>query len=150
MSITVNAVVLERRDITESWEATNPILPAGQLGWEFDIYGFPVGVKMGDGATRWKSLKYWFQNTSEPVKVVFSSATGFTVANWQTGIPAGYTSTYAYLCGNLIKQPTVYVGSDGAGYTALTSVNFAIGRTGALITSVAFDWGDTFSGYIQF
>lgn len=62
--ITVNATVLERRDSTESWNYSNPILPNGQLGWERSIYGDPVGVKMGDGLTAWDALPYWFTTGS--------------------------------------------------------------------------------------
>ena len=63
--ITVNGAILQRRDTTESWEYTNPILPDGQLGWERDIYGEPIGVKMGDGVTHWVDLEYWFNGPAQ-------------------------------------------------------------------------------------
>lgn len=62
--IEVDSEIAQRRDTTESWEYTNPILPDGQLGWEVDIYGNPVGVKMGNGATAWTALGYWFGGTT--------------------------------------------------------------------------------------
>lgn len=63
MSILVNGEVLERRDTTESWNYTNPVLPSGQLGWEYDASLNPIGVKMGDGVTHWADLPYWFRSS---------------------------------------------------------------------------------------
>jgi len=151
MSITVNGEILQRRDTTEAWEYVNPILPDGQLGWEKDIYGNPLGVKMGDGTTHWNDLPYWFESGGSglPLQVPFIGATGFTVTNWQTNMPTGYTDTYARLCGNSIKQPTVYVLSGGS-YIAMGSLTFSMTKTGALINTITFDWGSLFDGYIQF
>jgi hypothetical protein len=62
--ITVNGLILQRVDSTESWEYVNPILSNRELGYERSIYNDPVGVKMGDGVTAWNSLPYWFQTGS--------------------------------------------------------------------------------------
>lgn len=60
MSIIVHSTILERRDTTESWEYTNPILQDREEGYETDIYGTPIGMKMGDGINHWVDLPYWF------------------------------------------------------------------------------------------
>lgn len=60
MSITIHSTIQERRDTTESWNYTNPILQDREQGYETDIYGHPLGMKMGDGVTHWVDLPYWF------------------------------------------------------------------------------------------
>lgn len=54
MSTTLNIVVRQRRDTSAAWQAVNPVLPAGQLGFETDTGRF----KLGDGATAWNALPY--------------------------------------------------------------------------------------------
>ena len=46
-----------RRDNTENWNNTNPILGAGELGIEYTISGFKK-MKIGDGITPWNELNY--------------------------------------------------------------------------------------------
>lgn len=76
--ITVNGVVLERNDITSNWVYVNPILPQGQLGWEYANDGItPVGVKQGDGVSDWDSLPYWFNGVN--VKLHYSSGTSLPI-----------------------------------------------------------------------
>lgn len=44
-----------RRDTAAQWTLVNPVLAAGEPGFEIDT-GF---MKVGDGATAWTSLDYW-------------------------------------------------------------------------------------------
>lgn len=45
--------IYRRRGTAAAWSSANPVLPAGQMGWETD-----TGViKFGDGITAWNSLK---------------------------------------------------------------------------------------------
>lgn len=68
MSILVNGSVLQRRDTTDSWNYTNPILPNGQLGWEYTTGGVPVGVKMGKDGVHWVDLPYWFLGSGAEIQ----------------------------------------------------------------------------------
>lgn len=125
--ITVNGRILERRDTTESWEYTNPILPDGQLGWERDIYGEPVGVKMGDGVTHWVDLEYWFDGpklapiiitagvteTPKTVPFIGDYLTGYVLRNI-SGSPANLidnNTNVTYDGSNFV----IYGADDGSG-----------------------------------
>lgn len=44
-----------RRDTAANWTSVNPVLAAGEPGWESDTNQ----LKFGDGSTRWNSLPYF-------------------------------------------------------------------------------------------
>lgn len=68
--ITVNGRILQKKDTTANWNYVNPVLPAKQLGWEYDNDGVtPIGVKIGDGTTTWDLLPYQFA-TFPPIKII--------------------------------------------------------------------------------
>jgi hypothetical protein len=48
------AVLRHRRDTAANWTSNNPVMQAGQLGYETDTRKF----KFGDGSTSWISLSY--------------------------------------------------------------------------------------------
>ena len=48
------AILRHRRDTAANWTSNNPVLEAGQLGYETDTLKF----KLGDGTTAWSSLSY--------------------------------------------------------------------------------------------
>ena len=48
------AILRHRRDTAANWTSNNPVLEAGQLGYETDTLKF----KLGDGTTAWTSLSY--------------------------------------------------------------------------------------------
>lgn len=52
---TIKAQMKQRRDTKANWEATNPVLLAGELGIVSDD---PNLYKVGDGATAWNSLPF--------------------------------------------------------------------------------------------
>ena len=54
------AVILQvRRDTAANWTSNNPILLAGEIGFEYD-----TGLaKIGDGTTDWVNLPYLTQKT---------------------------------------------------------------------------------------
>lgn len=112
MSITVHSTIQQRRDTTESWEYTNPVLADREEGFETDIYGYPVGMKMGDGVTHWVDLPYWFTTAGSvpPVPDIVRSITGGVTTIPQTITHTGTT------------WPTV-IFRDGAGnvYSGATS-----------------------------
>lgn len=51
---TLNVKQKQRRDTAANWTSNNPVLLAGELGFETDTKKF----KMGDGSTAWNSLGY--------------------------------------------------------------------------------------------
>jgi len=44
-----------RRDQSSTWTSVNPVLAAGEMGYEIDT----KKMKMGDGSTPWNSLGYF-------------------------------------------------------------------------------------------
>lgn len=70
-----------RRAISSNWTSTNPILQAGEPGFEIDTNK----LKIGDGVTKWNLLPY-----------ISGSGQGNT---GPTG-PAGPTSSYIFDGGN--------------------------------------------------
>ena len=50
----------QRRGTLSQWAAANPVLAAGEIGWESDTNKF----KMGDGVNQWDDLDY-FLNQSQ-------------------------------------------------------------------------------------
>jgi len=46
--------IKQRRDTAQNWTTNNPILAAGETGWETDTRM----VKLGDGSTAWNKLPY--------------------------------------------------------------------------------------------
>ena len=48
------AILRHRRDTAANWTSNNPVIEAGQLGYETDTLKF----KLGDGTTAWSSLSY--------------------------------------------------------------------------------------------
>ena len=70
------AILRHRRDTAANWTSNNPVLEAGQLGYETDTLKF----KLGDGTTAWTSLSY---------------ATGGTGVTGPTG-PTGAGGVLAY------------------------------------------------------
>ena len=54
---TVSDVTIQlRRDTSSNWATENPVLAAGELGYETDTRK----GKVGDGTTAWNSLNYAF------------------------------------------------------------------------------------------
>ena len=67
---TLNVKMQVRRDTAANWESVNPILAAGELG--FDTTN--KQTKIGDGSTAWNDLD-WFATKSKPT---------FADSDWET------------------------------------------------------------------
>jgi hypothetical protein len=64
-----------RRDTAANWTSTNPILAAGEIGYETDT----KKLKIGDGSTAWTSLGYTMANNAFTIdKQVFTSSGTWT------------------------------------------------------------------------
>lgn len=64
-----------RRGTASQWTTANPILAAGEFGWETDTAEF----KIGDGVTAWNARPYWISDVaahSHPMSQI-SDATAF-------------------------------------------------------------------------
>lgn len=55
----INGQIQFRRDTAHNWAVANPVLLAGELGFETDTRK----GKVGDGATAWNNLPYAFKST---------------------------------------------------------------------------------------
>lgn len=102
-----------RRDTAANWTSANPVLAAGQPGFETDTRKW----KVGDGTTAWNSLAYmggtaaWADITGKP----------------STFTPSAHTHVIADVTGLQTalddKAPTTHIGSGGAAHAnASTSV----------------------------
>lgn len=87
-----------RRGTAAQWTAANPVLAAGEMGWEQDSGEF----KIGDGTTAWASLGYWISdvaahnhpasNISDSTAVGRSVLTAADAAAARAAIGAGTSS----------------------------------------------------------
>ncbi len=101
-----------RRDTASNWSGTNPILNAGEIGYETDT----GKAKIGDGTAAWSTLAYRIYTPA------FSdlTSTPTTIAGY--GITDAFDGAYASLTG----KPTLF---DGA-FTSLTGKPTTIGGYG--------------------
>ena len=86
-----HSLMQQRRDTKARWESFNPILGAGQIGYEIDLY--PWKSKTGDGTKRWLELPY---NASLPLggmtgQALVKKSNADGDADWQkvSGVPVG-------------------------------------------------------------
>lgn len=55
----IKTTILLRRDILANWQANNPVLQAGEMGFATDVGRF----KIGDGVSYWNDLPYFALET---------------------------------------------------------------------------------------
>lgn len=55
MAETTYIRLIQRRDTAANWQTANPVLEAGEWGYETDT----KKIKMGDGSTAWNALPYF-------------------------------------------------------------------------------------------
>ena len=88
--MSVNTRLQVRRGTASTWTSANPVLYAGEIGYETDSYRF----KIGDGTTTWTSLDY---NAVVPTGFLAGSGLSVNVA------ADGSTVTYS------LSDPTIQV-----------------------------------------
>lgn len=86
----VNTRLQVRRGISSTWTSSNPVLYAGEMGFETDT----GRIKIGDGTTAWNSLDY---NAVTPASFLAGSGLSVNVA------ADGSTVTYS------LSDPTIQV-----------------------------------------
>lgn len=127
----INGQIQFRRDTAHNWAVANPVLLAGELGFETDTRK----GKVGDGTTTWNNLPYAFKST-----FATGSANG-TIAVDGTDVAvkglgsAAYTASTDYAAAshnqasNTINAMTGYSKpSTTSAITASDSLNTAIGK----------------------
>ena len=140
--VTVNGVVLLRRDTEANWAYVNPMIADGEAALSTDVKNFKVGPGL------WSDLGYWIAGAGINIVEIPFTSTDSGIINWQTDIPTGYTDTYANLLGNYMPQPTIWVLSSGTTYVNAGG-GISVDRSGDLINTVTFDFtiGD---GFVRF
>ena len=108
----------QRRGTAAQWTAANPILAAGEIGFETDTSKF----KMGNGSSTWSALQY-FANAAELAAII-------------DGAPALL---------NTLDELAAAIGDDAnfaatvAGHTSATTNVHGIANTAALATTAAMN-----------
>jgi len=108
----------QRRGTAAQWTAANPILAAGEIGFETDTSKF----KMGNGSSTWSALQY-FANAAELAAII-------------DGAPALL---------NTLDELAAAIGDDAnfaatvAGHTSATTSVHGIANTAALATTAAMN-----------
>ena len=92
-----------KRDTAANWVTNNPVLLAGEFGYETDT----KFLKIGDGTTAWNSLKYTFRNINYVDVTIDTSSV--TSSNTLTG--------YSYVFSHTVQGLT----GDYYAYTEITS-----------------------------
>jgi len=107
-----------RRDTSANWLESNPILAQGETGFETDSRA----MKLGDGTTRWKDLKYAVTGN---LKVTDNTIHGDEVVSISSGM------------------------GDRSNWVMTTNATDSLQPTSAWTTSVAYDsMGNTFSSIV--
>ena len=69
--------IKQRRDTAQNWTTNNPILAAGETGWETDTRM----VKLGDGSTAWNKLPYAVTGDLQITNTTIASDGAVTLAS---------------------------------------------------------------------
>ena len=77
---TLNVRHKQKIDTASNWTTNNPVLLAGELGFETDTNKF----KLGDGTTAWNSLPYAVAGSSLPNNVAYFEDASFANMSWAT------------------------------------------------------------------
>lgn len=107
MSKTVNSKILVRRDTSTNWSTNNPVLAAGEIGFDTTVGKH----KIGDGSTAWNSLPYFLLETGNahrtlaiPYAEVDSTSTGTVFTATVDGITELYDGVCVYLKNGVVSS----------------------------------------------
>lgn len=150
----VNTLMQVRRGTASAWTAANPILAAGEWGYETDTSKF----KIGDGSTAWASLSYpadlttaqTLTNktlTAPKINLTLNAQTGTTYTfvlgdNGQLVTASNASAqTYSIPTNASVAYPTgtqiniIQIGAGQVTINAVTSGTTTIASTGATATA---------------
>ena len=86
-----------RRDSASDWTSANPVLSAGEIGYEQDT----SKMKVGDGSTAWTSLAYFSPSASSTSDLSEGTNLYFTDARADARIAAASTSSGVTVVANM-------------------------------------------------
>lgn len=160
MSKTVNLKIQIRRDTANNWSTNNPILAAGEIG--FDLTNGKH--KIGDGLNNWSSLPYFVLDNEIDVTALTTRigdletavGTGGSVDSKISSAISGLDSSIASTSNQAIASVTLTDGkitgstkitvptnnnqlTNGAGYQTASDVSTAIATAVAGITSFEYE-----------
>ena len=114
----------QRRGTAAQWTSANPILNAGEMGWESDTNKF----KIGDGTNHWANLDYFIDqsstvNPSFGTSIIFEGATAdsYKTTLLVTDPTANRTITFPDTTGTVALTSDIAELSQDAIDTALTA-----------------------------
>jgi len=111
-------VIKLRRDTAANWTSTNPILAAGEAGFESDSNK----LKIGDGSTAWASLAYASSGASVEVSDSAPSDAEANTLWWDSAnaiLYIRYDEFWVEAVGSLVGP----AGADGAAGAALANID---------------------------
>lgn len=119
-----NLLIQVRRDLAANWTVTNPVLAQGEFGFETDT----GKLKIGDGTTRWVSLKYLPDNLSDNVvtNAFLRDSEGLSVIGRSANTPGDPADIIATQDHHVLRRSGNTVGfgqvsTDGIADGAITS-----------------------------
>ena len=135
----------QRRGTASQWTSANPVLNAGEMGWESDTNKF----KIGDGTNHWDDLDYFtdinsIANPSFGTSIVFEGATAdsFETTILATDPTADRTITIPDATGTLALTSDITVTASST--TTLT--NKSISLTTNTVTGTLAEFNTALSG----
>ena len=118
----------QRRGTASQWTSANPVLNAGEMGWESDTNKF----KIGDGTNHWADLDYFtdINSTTNPsfgTSIVFEGATAndFETTIAVTDPTADRTITFPDATGTVALTSDITVTASST--TTLTNKSISLG-----------------------
>jgi hypothetical protein len=135
-----------RRGLSTEWTLANPVLAAGEPGFETDTQKF----KFGNGSSSWNDLSYSMGELEAETDPVFSASvaggiTGTDITNWDTAYGWGDHSLAGYaplesptFTGTVSGVTATHVGlgnvTNESKATMFTDPTFTGGNTGGAVT----------------
>lgn len=121
----VKTIIQLRRDTAANWTSTNPVLAAGEQGFETDT----KKIKVGDGTTAWASLAYSGATVATLGDVTVTSAADGDLLKYDSA-----TSKWKN-----VTQSTITAGSATTATTATKATGIAGGTAGKVPYQTAAD-----------
>lgn len=124
-----------RYDTAANWTAQNPILLAGEMGIENDVY--PYKYKIGDGTTPWNSLGYMAPSAYLLNIIAATNNTGGGTASLSSNVSFSNTNNVSFYtsAGNAVVASFSQTNDTSKAGIGFTSAGSNIGLSGTLNTN---------------
>jgi len=120
----------QRRGTASTWTSANPILAAGEIGFEIDTNKF----KIGDGSNRWANLSYFSDN--EALTDLIDGAPGLLDTLNELAAAIGDDANYASTITNALALKAPLASPDLTGIP--TAPTAALGTNTTQVATTAF------------